>query len=165
MQHSLSHVEHVVGPGAEGEQASGALQQWRCLRLDRETTEAPFGGRGCGKETLANRLDERGVTHMCSFGEQASNQIPFGVDGEQVVYFTYVSLDEICDRLVALRRDLLTLGYQVEDGVIDQGLNGYQKTAVCCGERPGSRLPFRVESYPLFDRHVQFFKLCRNLPR
>ena len=62
---------------------------------------------------------------MCGFSEQAGGQIPLGVDGKQLVNFTYVALDEICYRLDTFRSDVLASGHQVEDEVVDQRLNRY----------------------------------------
>jgi hypothetical protein len=35
---------------------------------------------------------------MRGFSEQAGGQVPLGVDGKQLVDFTYVALDKICYR-------------------------------------------------------------------
>ena len=82
---------------------------------------------------------------MCSFGEQASSQIRLCVDGQQLVEFTYPTLDETRDCAATLRRDVLASNDQVEDGVVNEWLNSFYETGVCPGELPDSRLPLRFE--------------------
>ena len=88
-------------------------------------TKAPIDRGSRGEESLAYRLNKRRIIHMRGLGEQASSQIRLGVDGKQLVDSIYVSLDKICDRLDAFGSDLLASGHQVENGVVDQRLNGY----------------------------------------
>ena len=124
-QRPLPEVEHIVGAGTEGQQAFDAVTQGSCLRPSGEKLKAPIDRRSCGEESLTYRLNQRRIAHMRGFSEQAGGQVPLGVDGKQLVDFTYVALDEICCRLDTLRSDVLASGHQVEDEIVDQRLNRY----------------------------------------
>ena len=135
----------LSAPAPKARRPSSPLPQGRCLGPARELTKVPVDRRSCGEEPLAYRLDEHRVADMCSFGEQASSQIRLGVDGQQLVDFTYPTLDETRDCADTLRRDVLASHDQVENGVVNEGSIAITKLACALESSPDSRLPLRFE--------------------
>src|SRR5262249_13739340 len=93
-QRPLAGVEHAIGAGTEGQQAFEALTQGCCLRRSAKKLKAPVDRCSCREESLANRLEQRWITHMRGLRKQAGGQIALCIDGKQLIELTCVSLDE-----------------------------------------------------------------------
>src|SRR5215475_391510 len=97
----------------------------RASRRSAKKLKAPVDRCSCREESLANRLEQRWITHMRGLRKQAGGQIALCIDGKQLIELTCVSLDEFGGRPGILCSQVLASGHQVEDRIVDQRLNRY----------------------------------------